>query len=249
MDKLIIEKRFTKAVATYDENASAQRYIAQKMIKLMEEYIARQNYNNIFEFGCGTGLFSRLLIENFNPEKLFLNDLCRDIKHSISDILSEHSFFIPGDAEKVELPDKMDIITSVSTIQWFEEPFQFLIRMKRYLVESGYIAFSTFGNKNLQEIRSITGTGLRYYETDEIIDALSDDFQMIYSEEETFNLNFDKPIDVLYHLKYTGVNGTAGKRRFGKSDLKFFETAYSKFMDNGKYRLTYHPIYIILKKK
>ena len=56
MDKQLIAERFSKAIATYPQEANVQRQIADKMIHLLTKHISFP-CSKVIEFGCGTYLF------------------------------------------------------------------------------------------------------------------------------------------------------------------------------------------------
>jgi len=163
-------------------------------------------------------------------------------------------------------------------LQWFESPENFFERCNTLLNNQGYFAFSTFGKENMKEIRELTGNGLPYRSREELEVALSPHFDILYSEEELIPLSFEDPIKVLYHLKQTGVNGLStqssptGKQendlcssdnnsknnfknnlpqqQWTRRDLQLFCERYmQEFTQGTSVSLTYHPIYIIAKKK
>ena len=104
MDKQLISKRFSKAIATYPQEANVQRQIADKMIHLLTKHISFP-CSKVIEFGCGTGIYSRMLLQALRPEELFLNDLCPEMKYCCEDILrKEQVSFLPGDAEISSFP-------------------------------------------------------------------------------------------------------------------------------------------------
>ena len=249
MDKTLLKNRFAKAAQTYQDNALAQERISLKMIDLLKKHTDGA-FSQIYEFGCGTGIYSRLLKKEFNPAQLILNDLCGEMQHRCIDLTENDTsvIFSVGDAEKTTLPNRLNLLTSCSTLQWFQSPINYLKRCESSLVENGIIAFSTFGQDNLKEIFSLTQTGLKYLTRDELVEELSGTYHIIYSEEERFSLTFSRPIDILYHLKKTGVNGVTN-HRFTKTTLQHFIDKYESFKTpDGQYRLTYHPIYILLQK-
>lgn len=99
-------------------------------------------------------------------------------------IKRETSLFLSGDAETISFPDKSTLITSCSALQWFDSPEEFFKRCNTLLHSQGYFAFSTFGKKNMKEIRELTGKGLPYRSREELEAALSLHFDILYSEEE-----------------------------------------------------------------
>ena len=74
MNKTIIAERFSKAISTYPREANVQRQIADKMIRLLQKHIPSP-CPKVIEFGCGTGIYSRMLLRTLRPEELLLNDL------------------------------------------------------------------------------------------------------------------------------------------------------------------------------
>lgn len=253
MDKQLIAERFSKAITTYPQEANVQRQIADKMIRLLTEYIPSP-CPKVIEFGCGTGIYSRMLLQALHPEMLLLNDLCPEMRNCCEDILGkEQVSFLSGDAETVPFPAESTLITSCSALQWFESPENFFKRCDALLSKQGYFAFSTFGKKNMKEIRKLTGSGLSYRSREELITALSPHFDILHSEEELIPLFFDNPIKVLYHLKQTGVTGISGttsRQLRTRRDLQLFSERYTQeFTQGDSVSLTYHPIYIIAKKK
>ncbi len=159
MDKQLIAARFAKARNTYTREARVQQRVAEKMMQLIKEPYTR--FRRVVEFGCGTGSYSRILLHTLQPEALLLNDLCREMEECVKELCDGTTVqFVPGDAEAIDFPGETDLITSCSTLQWFNDPGAFLTRCHQALVADGLLAFSTFGATNMHEIRQLTGHGL-----------------------------------------------------------------------------------------
>lgn len=252
MNKQLITQRFTKAIGTYPRESTVQHQIAGKMTRLLKQYLPEKSCRKVVEFGCGTGTYSRMLLSSFRPEQLLLNDICNGMQESCKDLLeqSRQVAFLPGDAETIPFPKETGLITSCSALQWFEHPEAFFRRCNSYLQSQGYFAFSTFGQKNMTEIRQLTGQGLPYRSKQELESALAPLYDIVYSEEEIISLTFSTPMQVLYHLKQTGVTGTANQA-WTRNKLNLFCSEYERLFSTGEQSvsLTYHPIYIIAKKK
>lgn len=250
MNKSLIARRFTKAIATYPHESSVQQRIAHKMIDLLDCHLPSPRPQRVVEFGCGTGNYSRLLLDTLHPERLLLNDLCAEMQHPCRSLLNERVSFVAGDAETVDFPIHTELITSCSTLQWFEAPGEFFRRCHQVLSERGYFAFSTFGTENMQEIRQLTGNGLPYLSCEALESLLTPHYQLIHTEEELIPLSFDAPMEVLRHLQSTGVTGIS-TASWTRASLAHFCTQYNERFacPNGTVSLTYHPIYIIAKKK
>ena len=259
MDKQLIAERFARARKTYAREARVQHQVAEKMMRILKENLLAEGcppeeiatrFAHIFEFGCGTGSYSRILLQTLHPETLLLNDLCREMEDCIKELCRLPGVsFLPGDAETLELPEGTDLITSCSTLQWFNEPEVFFSQCHRALAPDGILAFSTFGAENMYQIRRLTGHGLDYPSIKSLLKSLSQGFDILHAEKEIVSLSLDTPLHVLKHLKETGVTGTE-KRIWTRGRLQSFCEEYTRqFGDaDGRVTLTYHPIYIIARK-
>ena len=249
MDKNLISKKFACSVETYSEEAVAQQQIAQKMAGLLRQYVCAPAINQVVEFGCGTGLYSKLLVDLYGEQSLIVNDICPDMLDYFHRHVNAHIRLLPGDAEKMHLPCATSLITSCSAIQWFEDPDTFFKNSISSLSQGGYLAFSTFGPDNVKEVSRLTGRGLRYLSLHELEHKLKPHYEICYAAEERLTYTFPSSMDVLRHLKRTGVTGL-GERPMSRAELGSFNRAYeSKYKTKDGVYLTYHPIYIIAKKK
>ena len=264
MDKHLIHQRFAKSIRSYAEYAQAQSVIASKLCSLLSSVLTEEP-RKVLEVGCGTGTFTRHFLQKFHPEELVLNDICPEVAETLSDLLTPAATdtasgcrylshtplvrFVPGDAELCPLPGDRDLIVSCSVMQWFEDSGAFIVRCRTLLRDGGCLALTTFGPDNLQEIASVTGTGLSYLPLEWLHGLLTDaGLRAVLAEEEHITLSFPSPSDVLRHLKHTGVTGitrtawTPGRlARFSDEYLHRFGTP------DGNVTLTYHPIYLIAR--
>ena len=125
MNKTLIAERFTKALNTYSDEGNAQKTIAKHMSALLQTHLPTFNPESIVEFGCGTGNYSRLLHQMYRPTRMLLNDICQKASHSCADLIGKGVQFCAGDAETLQFPHDTQLITSCSTLQWFEKPQRF----------------------------------------------------------------------------------------------------------------------------
>ena len=202
------------------------------------------------------------MLQTLQPDTLLLNDLCREMEECVGELCSAQAIprkegstetevrFLPGDAESLDFPEYTDLITSCSTLQWFNDPEAFFLRCHHALAKDGILAFSTFGTENMHQIRRLTGHGLDYLPAQRLQQLLAPHFDVLHAEEEIVSLSFTTPQAVLKHLKQTGVTGTE-KRIWTRGRLqRFCEEYIRQFTDaDGNVTLTYHPIYIIAKNK
>ena len=250
MNKQLITSRFTKAAKSYTREAVVQQKIADKMIGLLCNHLPASRPKQVVEFGCGTGIYSRLLLQTLQPEQLLLNDICNEMEHCCGDMLGNGVSFVAGDAETLPFPKRTELITSCSTLQWFERPDAFFERCNDSLSASGYFAFTTFGEENMREIKELTNQGLTYRSMSELKASLDLHYDIVYAEEEIVPMHFETPLQVLYHLKQTGVTGTGGVAWTRQRLARFCQQYIDRFTHKDTtVTLTYHPIYIIAKKR
>ena len=67
MDKQLIAERFARARATYSREARVQQQVAEKMTALLRRTLPDARFDRIVEFGCGTGLYSQLIMTRGTP--------------------------------------------------------------------------------------------------------------------------------------------------------------------------------------
>ena len=131
MDKQLIAERFAKARSTYTREARVQQQVAGKMMRILTDvlYSAEHilpetlsaRFRHIVEFGCGTGSYSRILLQTLQPDTLLLNDLCREMEECVGELCSTQAIprkegstetevrFLPGDAESLDFPEYLPV--------------------------------------------------------------------------------------------------------------------------------------------
>lgn len=260
IEKAEVAQRFSKSHQSYTANAVAQHKICQHLVELMRQNLTIRKFDRIFEIGCGSGNLTKLMAENFDIQKMYLNDLYSEVVLSFDQhqINSSVEWCI-GDAEAIAYPSYLDLIVSSSALQWMIDLDHLFAKSHQALVSSketsGLLCFSTFGQQNLTEIKRLTGQGLHYFTVNELKNKLqAQGFEVLYMSEHLEHVYFEHPKQVLQHLKATGVTATAQKYRWNKQSLERFYHSYRQFIitdehENLVYPLTYHPIYVIARKQ
>lgn len=245
MDKALLKERFRKAASSYDTEAVTQREIACKLWSMTQNLIDPADCAEILEIGCGTGFLTRNYIDHMGKQ-VTLNDIY-DVSANFSDITKAR--FLIGDAEQTEWNNSFDLILSASAIQWFNNLDAFFAKCNESLNSEGVIALSTFGPQNFIEIRESGGKSLNYMSKTELTEKFSAHFDILYVYEETITLRFPDVRSILRHIKNTGVMGGLGNGASLRELIAFEKRFEAHWMHHDYAPLTYHPVYLIGKKK
>ena len=237
-----IKSRFEKSMAKYDENAIVQYEMAKVLVSELTKI--GNHYDSILELGSGTGLLTHQIKENLNYKKYTANDIVEKSKNYIEKIIP-NAEFIHGNSLKINTHNNFDLIISNAMFQWFSNLEDILAKSKKELKGNGILAFSTFGKDNFKEIKDLSGVSLKYLSATEIKDILlSENYKIELIEEYKKTIEFKNPLELLAHMKNTGVNSLSAKPWTVK-EIKEFCEKYLKKYDFVK--LTYNPIIVIAR--
>ena len=246
-----VQQNFNRAIESYDNNAIAQKEIVKQLLEIGESY-SDIKYNSILEIGCGTGNLSCHL-SNFNPTLLALNDLCPENRELLEQKIVNKEIatkYYWGDAETISFNEKYNLIASSSAIQWFKDLPLFFDKCHTLLEDGGHLLISTFGSRNMHQFSSILNCSLNYNDIDILEEYLSPKFKIKILKRAQIELKFDSPIDILHHIKRTGVNSVIESPWTKERHSAFCDLYPKLFSDyNNKLILTYEPIYILAQKQ
>lgn len=220
---------FNKHYNVYEKYSLAQKQVAKNLLDYMgKSNIFNTQINSIFEIGCGTGIFTKEYRKYFLHSDLILNDIF-DVREFIKDI--DYNIFIQENIEELDIP-KSDLVVSSSVFQWIKDKDSLI---RNIAENTDNLCFSSYVSGNLIEIKNHFDISLDYLNIEEFKEILKKYFSSVKSYSETIKLDFEDPMSVLKHLKYTGVTG------FQKTSISKIKT----FKDNI---LTYEVAYFICKK-
>lgn len=251
MNKEAVKQGFSGCFDTYRTEAVVQHDIAHRLATMLDAHLAVEPQRAV-EVGCGSGFLSEQLLTRFPHAAWLHNDIAPSAKCHIEAAAlkcnASNATFVVGDAEAMELPQGFDLFVSSSAVQWFADIDGFLQRLSNAMSDGGTVAISTFGPQNLVEVRTLTGNGLAYLSLAEFVGVVGRYFDVVASSEQCTSLFFVEPVEVLRHIKQTGVNGSF-RQCWTKGRLAEFSQSYSQFRTSKGYALTYHPLYVVARKK
>lgn len=251
LDKQRIRQRFARSLDTYADAATVQRTMAHDLLRdLLRVADGQRTFPRIAEAGCGTGLLTDLIERHLDYQQLILIDLVPDCAR-----LHQHrprATFIPGDLETLTLPTHLDLFLANAVLQWIRDLPRLLQRLADALKPGALLAVTSFGPQNLREIAALTGRGLHYHDLQTWQRLLQPHFSLLHADEHLHQLPFHSPLDVLRHLRQTGVTATASSSTppWTRTQLNDFSQRYrQRFrLPDGDLPLTYHPLTLIARR-
>ncbi len=200
-----IEAAFDKGAHNYDWAALIQREVAQKLMCLLPENPPNSTTYKILEIGCGTGSLTKMLIKKYPNAQITALDISAKM---IEKCHAKFPFirFKKIDGENFNSTEKYDLIVSNMTIQWFEKPNEAIQDYRKNLKKNGAIYFSTLGQNNFKEWKSVL----------ENLNFSSDKNRIVtYQDiikEENIHTMYRTPFDFIRSLKAMGANYSAHKK-------------------------------------
>ncbi|MBM4143916.1 MAG: malonyl-ACP O-methyltransferase BioC [Lentisphaerae bacterium] len=252
-DKRTLARRFARGMATYDGAAVVQREMAERLVAELLSAPGAGRFDRVLELGCGTGLLTQRLLARCRPARLVLNDLVMECEGTARRMRRQAPGvpvqFVHGDMETVAFPHPQDLIASSAVLQWAADSRALLTRMAGLLEPGGLLAIASFGPSNLREVSQLTGVSLRYWSCGEWQAALAEHHVVLSGREELRTLWFPSARDVLRHLKQTGANALDSGPWPPARVAWFCRTYEATFGQDGRVPLTYHPVFMVARKR
>ena len=267
LDKKRVAEHFGSCLETYEDNATVQQEISRQFFNLLSRYEIKE-FSKVLEIGCCTGFLTELICSAHEVKTIWLNDIVPEfcvataerINRLRQDNLPQHDFrikekeyvkeihLLPGDIEKTNLPEGLDIVLSSSTFQWLQDLERLFGRIYGCLNEGGILAFSLFGPGTMEEIRLLTGRGLPYLPHSELQKITASFFDIVHIHRERKRIYLPSVRAVLRHIQKTGVGGL-GRPGWTISEFRKFENEYrARFETDLGIPVSYVSTFIIARK-
>jgi malonyl-CoA O-methyltransferase len=157
-----VARAFAAHAGEYERHAFLQAEIAVRLGELLPPL--RQP--KILEIGCGTGFFTRHLIDHYSRGDFLITDLAPEMLDKCrAQFQSENGRAVQFAVMDGEAPDceaGFDLIALSMTLQWFADPLEGLQRLKAMLKPGGLLLYATLAPDSCFEWRdALDGCGLR----------------------------------------------------------------------------------------
>ncbi|RQP04253.1 MAG: methyltransferase domain-containing protein [Paracoccus sp. BP8] len=238
-----VARSFARGMATYDGAALAQRRIAARLFAAYRRAAPGHCPARVLEAGYGSGHLTRHLL-GLRPARLWLNDLAAPELPGVA------ADYLPGDVAEVALPGAVELAASASMIQWVPDPARVVGRLCRAVAPGGYLALSGFAPGHFPELRDLGSRAAApsYLTGEEMAALLPAGWQVRGAGEWRIALHFPGALEVLRHLRATGVNACAGQIR-SPGALRDFMARYEARQGGGRgVALTYVASWLVARK-
>ena len=249
-------RRFSASAARYDAHAYAQRLSARDLLAFTRQTLP-ETYGpgrRILEPGCGTGLYTRMILDAFPGAAVYGVDISEAmVRVARGHIGDPRARFAVADAEEIASPS-YDLITSNATFQWFLSFPRTVARMASLLRGGGLLTFSFFGPGTYAELEAalrdategegefsgprVKATG--FLGRDGIAAVLSAAFPRWDIVERRYHQEFPALADLLRSIRYTRTRGGGSPRGVSPGWLSRVEEAYRE--RHGAIRATYQVL-------
>lgn len=252
-----VREAFARAAASYDTHGEIQQEIARGLLERVEsagrdQAVINLSYGEILEVGCGTGNLTRALRQRFPQARITAVDFCEAMLARAQDKLAGDSpvDWLLADGESLEFPpERFDLITSSSAVQWFDDPAAALERYALMLRPGGRLVLSLFGPQTFQELAAVLAEALparplpaaSFLPAGQLEHLLGKSFECVRLEEQTVTRQYDSLVDLLRSIRHTGTTGGHWQGLFSRKLLERLDRRYRERF--GGIPATYHVCY------
>lgn len=205
---------FSRVANEYDRYSQIQDLCAQKLVDFLE---LKQDLRTIFDLGCGTGMFTKILHQKFPQAKICAVDISEEMLAVAKNKFSQSNVnYVVADAETFVPNEQFDLVCSNASFQWFSDLGKAFKHYKTMLNFNGTILFSIFGPKTFWQLReSLTHlcqddvkiSAAQFMESQDIVALLGQNYVSVSVETGNYTQEFSSVMAMLKQIKYSGVRG------------------------------------------
>ncbi len=256
LDKHQVRQSFAAASVSYDGCAELQRLVA---LELLDRAAIPGSAETVVDVGCGTGFFTRHVLERFGCGRLLALDIAVPMLQAARQNVKVGDVdYVCADAENIPLMQgSVDIMVSNLALQWCTDLAAVFAGFQRSLKPGGRLFFSTFGPATLQELKRAWAGVDRYthvnefYSPNRIAQLLQDaGFKVLWAESNRRQSDYASVTELMRELKGIGArNVTAGrnKKPTTRNQLQRMIDGYPRD-DGGRIKASYEIIFMAAEK-
>jgi malonyl-CoA O-methyltransferase len=247
LKKSAIRHKFSRSASTYDEHATVQKEVAEKLALLLPN----TEPEDILETGCGTGGYTRQLRARYPKARItaidFAAKMLETTRQKLSDDRNSNFQCIDAEIFLSESRDKFDLVTSNATMHWFDDLAVTCRLIKDHLTDNGSLVCSIFGPETMQELhnalntihgRQISMPSQFFPDQESLRDILNNLFSKVEINEWSLVRHYSSLTALLKHISKTGTAGWhPGQPLLNRHNLPDLEKWFSA--NYGDCRISY----------
>ncbi len=146
---------FSARAESYERHAGLQKAVAARLASLLPPL----DRPRVLELGCGTGLFSRHLIERYPQANFMLTDaspaMISECRRNLAGFGASGIDFAVMDASRPAALGRFDLIATSMTLHWLPEQRASLERLRALLAPSGVLLYAALGPDSFAEWHAV----------------------------------------------------------------------------------------------
>ena len=254
LDPHAVRESFDRAARSYDRHAVLQHEVEQRLLERVAYF--ELHPESILDLGCGTGIGSRSLAQQFPTAQVLGLDWSRGMLAQAGPRTNgaRNLFRVCGDMLALPLASRsLDLVFSNLAIQWSPDSGDLYGELRRVLRPGGLLLFTTFGPGTLAELRqawSSVDDGPHVNEFQDVLEVgdqlVAAGFQDPVLDVERMTLQYRDVLTLMRELKAIGAHNAATSRAgglTGKGKLHKVLAAYDAFRIDGHYPASYEVVY------
>ena len=246
LSKKKIRSDFNRAAQNYEQFATLQRKVAEKLTKFGWPIFDQNGL--VVDVGCGTGFIKQILKS--------ANILQIDISEKMCRKAQEFGQAITGDMENLPIQfESVDGIISSLTLQWANDVDLVFDEFNRVLKKGAPFILSTFGSHTLQELKSIFRMldphvhVNNFFGPEELMEkAHLAGFTNLAVKVDSSIKEYKDVMELMYTMKHIGANNKSEARKktfHGKDYFKKLDSLYrGSFGHSTMLPATWEVIYL-----
>jgi len=218
-----VKDSFGRVASKYDENADIQKHSLSALINFFFSKIKindDEEFNGL-EIGCGTGEFSKHLINRINFQSLSLLDISKNMLE-IAQKKNGKEFvnLVESDFDDFKDYSKFNIIFSNMSIHWSKDFKKLVLKILNSVKKNGIIVLSYVNSSSFKYFNNLNTFNHNLLNTfpkhKDFLNLIDRKRFKYFQKEITIKKLYDRPLDFFIDLKSYGANFKLNSNEVGK---------------------------------
>ncbi len=252
-----IKQSFSAAAESYDRHSSIQGAAGRRLIEFLPE---ERQFKSILEIGCGTGLYTKMLVEKYPDARIYSLDISPEmVNRARQHVKKGNITWLTGDAREVLLDEKVSLITGSAAVHWAQPLDELFANLNRQLYNRGRLVINVMLQGTLKELHELRSRiAPDKYEApvlpgrQQVINRLKESgFKILRNQQEEIIQEYKSAAHFLTSLNEQGVApcSPGSSAQFNRGELEKLQQLYEEEYktDNGV-KATYNLLEIEAEK-